>query len=233
MKQDDDVGTLIQWSRADVDLGNPPEFEFRLLNNFLLHYKAEYDAAIDPNLRRRTLSRLIFCLAALVNSHEPWRRAAPRRAGLAAPLRQLIVAFDSLDEGAVEPLLGPSRAASGGRPRGQGWLRVRAFGAAASAILMRGGWTEGDADKWAGGEIHAAGYSLRGTRITAGTVKGWRKECREAPADNRLRMIYDDLIREVADAEITSNVSCDKAAKYWATRVLNTLFRMDEKSRSA
>jgi hypothetical protein len=228
VKQDDDVGTLIQWGRADVDLGNPPELEFRLLDNFLRHYKAEYDAAIDPDLRRRALSGLIFCLAALVNNHEPWRRA-----GLAAPLRQLILAFDSLDEGAVEPLLGPSRAASGGRPRGQSWLRVRAFGAAASAILMRGGWTEGDADKWAGGKIRAAGYSLRGTRITAGTVKGWRKECREAPADNRLRVIYDDLLREVADAEIPSDVSCDKAAKYWATRVLNTLFGMDEKSRSA
>lgn len=78
MKPDDDVGTLIQWGRADVDLGNPPELEFRLLDNFLRHYKAEYDAAIDPDLRRRALSGLIFCLAALVNNHEPWRRAGWR-----------------------------------------------------------------------------------------------------------------------------------------------------------
>ena len=218
---DRELNVLIRWIRADVDGDDPPELGFGVIDKFLRHYKTQYDEAIEPNERRRALGYFISCLSAMVNTHTPWRRA-----GLAAPLHHLLLALHSLEAGAVEPLLQPAPAL--GRPRMQSWLRVRAYGAAASAILMRGGWTEKSADKWAAEKLRAAGYilgSVRSRGITAGTIKGWRKECREAPAGDRLRVLYYDLL-----SIVPADFDGEEVAKNRAVRVIQTLFRMDEKA---
>jgi len=218
---DRELNVLIRWIRAHVDVDDPPELGFGVIDKFLRHYKTKYDEAIELNERRRALGKLILCLSAMVNTHTPWRRA-----GLAAPLHHLVLALDSLNAGAVERLLQPAPAP--GRPRMRSWLRVRAHGATASAILMRGGWTEKSADKWTAEKLCAAGYTLGSVRsrgITAGTIKGWRKECREAPACDLLRVVYDDLL-----SIVPADFDGEEVAKNWAVRVIQTLFRMDEKA---
>jgi hypothetical protein len=227
MTQDDvdeldrDLALLIRLIRAHVDVDDPPELGFGVIDKFLRRFKTKYDLATDLNERRRALGEYILCLSAVINAHTPWRRA-----GLAAPLHDLKLALDSLEAGAVEPLLQP--APGPGRPRMRSRLRVRAYGAAASAILMRAGWTEKSADKWAAKMLCEAGYTLGGERsqgITAGTIKGWRKECREAPARDLLRLVHDGLL-----SIVPADFDGEEVAKNWAVQVIQTLFRMDGKA---
>jgi hypothetical protein len=108
------------------------------------------------------------------------------------------------------------------------WLRVRAYGAAASAILMRGGWTEESADKWAAEKLCAAGYTIGSERsrgITAGTIKGWRKDCREVLASALLREVHDGLL-----SSVPADFDGEEVAENWAVQVIQTLFRMDGKA---
>jgi hypothetical protein len=177
-----------------------------MIDSELRRAKAVYDQAVEPKDRREALGYLIVNLMHLVNRVEPWREAE-----LVSPLRDLLTALVSWEKGAVEPLFKRDNPPPGTPPLVSGAL-FRAYAAAAAAVLIRGGWTAKAADKWAADRLHAAGYRKTGERgdstfIKPATIKGWRREAREAPANAPIRRRYDkwlvapDIGEAEADAE--------------------------------
>jgi hypothetical protein len=114
---------------------------------------------------------------------------------LVLPLRDLYLALLSLDDGTTEPPL-KARKVRGTTPSMKSTM-FRAHAAGASAVLMRCGWLENVADAWVATRLDALGYKKapisRDRKITAGTIRGWRKEAREN-LDGPMREMYDQWL---------------------------------------
>jgi hypothetical protein len=197
--------------RSSEPDNSPAQALAAVIEEKLRRGKSWYDKARRPDDQRAALGFMIAATIDLINSIEPWRREK-----LGDPLRDLLAAFMSLEIGTVEPLLRhePRR----GNRSSVSEKLVHAYAAAASAMLMRGGWSEGDADQWVAKRLSKAGY-LKGSSaradtnsITAATVDGWRKAAREAAADDPLRMTYEQWLGEPhnADAERDAGFIIDR-----------------------
>lgn len=177
-------------------MSQPERNAFEEIDVLLRAAKADYDRQSEPSEKRACFGGLLAALITLVNLHEPWRRAK-----IADLLGHLASAFLSLDAGAVPPLLVANKPK--GAPAIPSWAVVRAYAAAAAAILMNeGGQTADTADEWVASRLDKAGYKKPrragsrqdGRLITRNTVKAWRKEAREAAHGNLMRNTYDGLI---------------------------------------
>jgi hypothetical protein len=111
-------------------------------------------------------------------------------------LNELIYSLHCLDYGAVDPPLQPPKLTH--RPSDPRWALFRGYAAAASALLIRHGATASAADSWVAKRLSKEGYERPGisgdTRITAATIKGWRKEARERRPGDLLRAAFNTVL---------------------------------------
>jgi hypothetical protein len=155
----------------------------------LREIKAAYDGATDPHEKRRLWEIQIDAVMHLVDKFDT------EKAGLTLPLRDLSLALLSLDSGATEPALQPRK--TKGRPQSMRAAMFRGHAAAASTVLIRVGLAAPLADARVAARLDELGYrkELNGGGITGSTIKGWRKEAREALPSNPMRFAYDHLLQ--------------------------------------
>jgi hypothetical protein len=125
------------------------------------------------------------------------------------PLDALLVSLCSLDLGTAEPPLQPVKLNH--RPPDPSWAYFRGGAAAASEQLIRHGARASEADAWVAKRLSRAGYHKPGrspdTRITAVTVKGWRKEAREGGPGKLVRTAFDTCLEDAQRAEYSPQVA--------------------------
>ena len=115
------------------------------------------------------------------------------------PLRALLRGLESLDRGAVEPMLKPAKHPAGGRPVNLQWVLVRGFAAARVELARRAGRNLPKACDFVAERLDERGFRLAAAghgngRITGATVRAWRREARERAAGDPLRDIYEKLL---------------------------------------
>jgi len=118
------------------------------------------------------------------------------------PLRALLRGLESLDLGAVEPMLQPAKKPAGGRPVNLQSVVVRAYAAAGAELARRGGRTLPKACDLIADQLDTAGYrttAAHGGTITGATVRAWRREARERSAADPLREIYEQQLTRGRD----------------------------------
>jgi hypothetical protein len=113
------------------------------------------------------------------------------------PLRALLRGLESLDRGAVEPMLLPTKKRTG-RPVTLRSVLFRAYAAAGVELARRAGRKLDKAGEFVVAELDAAGYRVGAGhgdgRITGPTVLAWRREAREREAADPLREMYEKLL---------------------------------------
>jgi hypothetical protein len=115
------------------------------------------------------------------------------------PLRALLRGLESLDLGAVEPMLRPRKKATG-RPVSLLSSLVRGYAAAGVELARRSGSGRklGDACNFVADRLRAAGYSLPATHghgaITGATVRAWRREAMTRGTEDPMREIFHQLL---------------------------------------
>jgi len=114
------------------------------------------------------------------------------------PLRALLRGLESLDRGAVEPMLQPAKQPAGGRPVSLQSVLVRGFAAAGVELARRAGRQLPEACEFVAEQLDALGYRVaagRGDgRITGATVRAWRREALERVAPDPLCDMYEKLL---------------------------------------
>jgi hypothetical protein len=122
------------------------------------------------------------------------------------PLRVLLRGLESLEFGAVEPILQP-RKTHGGRPIHLQSALLRGYSAGAVELAQRSGRTLVEACDFVADQLDAAGYRLPGARgpgtITGATVRAWRREALWRESGDPMREIFDQ----------TRRVNCDFGAR--------------------
>jgi hypothetical protein len=114
------------------------------------------------------------------------------------PLRALLRGLESLDLGAVEPMLQPKK--STGRPVTLQSVMVRSYAAAGAELARRSGsgCKLAAACKFVADRLNAAGYRLAAGHghgaITGETVRAWRQEVLTRGKTDPMREIYDQLL---------------------------------------
>lgn len=137
--------------------------------------KSRFDAAVTPEELRAAVSLQLAYLFRWM-SYQGLREQGD-------PLRQLSIALKSLDNGAVEPVLSPSKKVKGGRPPMESERRVRSHAVMAANALINSGMAPSDADGRIARRVRDLGLKLRSIdRVTETTIAGWRKLAREDPA---------------------------------------------------
>ena len=118
--------------------------------------------------------------------------------GLVAPLNDLVFALFSLDFGVVDPPLQPRKLQH--RPSNPRWALLRGRAAAASELLIRNGAPALATDAWVAKRLSREGYQKPGKstnpRITAATIKGWRKAAREGRRDELMRAEFETVLED-------------------------------------
>jgi hypothetical protein len=157
--------------------------------DLLRHHLARYANTKDPEEQRDIWIWLVRILHRLAREVDP----AVDRKGLLSPVIDLVESLFSLDYGVADPPLQPLKLKH--RPPNPRSALFRGFAAAASEFLIRNGATASDADTWVSNRLSRAGYQKRGKsadpRITAATIKGWRKAAREGRPGDLVRGAFD------------------------------------------
>jgi hypothetical protein len=161
--------------------------------------KAEYANTHDPIKQRTVWIDVLDCIMRTI-----LEIPAVAHEGLLTPLAHLSTSLVDLRFGTADPALQPYRPAH--RPPNPGRVRFRAHAAAASELLKRNGATAGDADTWVAKRLSSLGYRQPGsrgdTRITAVTIKGWRKAAREGSRGEVMRDTFELWMRSDVQWEI-------------------------------
>jgi hypothetical protein len=152
----------------------------------LLRWVSEgYADAKDPAEKREWFIRELNILRRMAQEID----LAVDRQGLLAPTIDLIYSLYCLDYGTADPPLQPIKQMH--RSQAPRWAQVRGRAAAASELLIRNGAIAPEADAWVAKWLNSKGYqkpAYRGdTRITAATIKGWRKAAREGRPGELMR----------------------------------------------
>jgi hypothetical protein len=125
-------------------------------------------------------------------------RSSCRPEALLAPVNDLVLSLFSLDYGIADPPLQPRKLNH--RPPSLRWTLFRGRAAAASELLIREGATAPDADSWVAKRLSKEGYQKPGKsadpRITAATIKGWRKAAREGRPDELVRAEFETVLED-------------------------------------
>jgi hypothetical protein len=118
------------------------------------------------------------------------------REDLLSPVIDLIESLFILDYGVADPRLQPRKLDH--RPPDPRWAFFRGEAAAASELLISRGTTTSAADAWVAKRLSGSGYQKPGKnadpRITAATIKGWRKEAREGGPGELVRRAFDTML---------------------------------------
>ena len=118
------------------------------------------------------------------------------------PLRVLLRGLESLELGAVEPVLQPKKT-HGGRPIYLQSALFRGHAAGAVELALRSGKTLSQAHDFVADRLNAAGYRLPAAHgpgtITGATVRTWRIEALRRPASDPMRKIFDDVRQSDCD----------------------------------
>jgi hypothetical protein len=164
------------------------EFVFGFVD-LLRWVRDQYENTKDPAEKRALWIDLVRILHRMGREIDP----VVDREGLLAPLNDLVVSLYSLDYGVADPPLQP-RKLTHRPPHLQGAL-FRGSAAAASELLIRNGATATEADSWVAKRLSKEGYQKPSKsadpRITAATIKGWRKEARERRPSELVRAQFE------------------------------------------
>jgi hypothetical protein len=118
------------------------------------------------------------------------------------PLRALLRGLESLELGAVEPMLRPEKT-HGGRPIYLQSALFRGNAAGAVELARRSGQTLSQAHDLVADQLNAAGYRLPAAHgpgtITGATVRAWRIEALRRPPGDPMRKIFDDVRQSDCD----------------------------------
>ena len=162
--------------------------------DFLRWVRDGYENAKDPTVKRDWWTLELRALGRMAREVDP----AVDRLGLLFPLNDLLEALYSLDVGTAEPPLQPVKLKH--RPPAPRWALFRGYAAAASELLIRNGAAASGADYWVAKRLSRAGYRKPGrsadARITAITIKGWRKEARERGPGELIRAAFDTCLEK-------------------------------------
>jgi len=164
---------------------DPPQFPGFI--KIFREMKAAFAREADPREKRRLWQMQLLAIIAIVDKFDQDVE------GLSGPLRDLHLALQALEFGAIEPELKPRKTV--GRPQELRAAVFRGHAAAAAALLIRGGFSAGLADRLVAGRLDGSGYQRpSGGSIIEATIRGWRKEAREGDRGDPTRLAYDHFL---------------------------------------
>jgi hypothetical protein len=153
--------------------------------------RARYENTKVPEQQRDVWIDLVLILQRAGREIDPVDRE-----GLLEPISDLVVSLYCLDYGVAEPPIQPRKLEH--RPQYPRAALFRAHAAAASELLIRSGATASKADSWVATRLSREGYQKPGKsadrRITATTIKAWRKAAREGRPDELLRGAFENVL---------------------------------------
>jgi hypothetical protein len=153
---------------------------------------AQYKATKDPKKQRYLWTLYVDLLLRMGLELDP----AVGRENQLSPVIDLLESLFNLDYGVADPPLLPRKLEH--RPPHPRWAFFRGNAAAASELLILNGATASAADAWVAKRLSGIGYQKPGKsadrRITAGTIKGWRKEAREGGPGELVRRAFDAML---------------------------------------
>jgi hypothetical protein len=160
--------------------------------NLLRYVHDKYEKSEDGSRKREWLAMALGLISRMVREIHP----EIDREDLVSPVTKLIDSLSCLDYSTIDPALRPPKLTY--RPIDPRWALFRGYAAAASALLIRDGATASMADACVARLLSGEGCQKPGgsgdTRITAATIKGWRKEAREREPGDLLRTAFRNAV---------------------------------------